>query len=61
MNQIKIFQGIISQSVVTTDNSIQVEFNASHITGIKSANVGEFYRMLTFRFSFQHFSIHSMS
>ena len=43
------------------DNSIQVEFNSSHITGIKSVNVGEFYRKLTFRFSFQHFSIHSMS
>ena len=33
---------------------MQVEFNASHIynTRITSVNVGEFYRIFTFRFSF---------
>ena len=33
---------------------MQVEFNASHIynTRIISVNVGEFYRIFTFRFSF---------
>ena len=32
---------------------MQVEINASHInTRITSVNVGEFYRIFTFRFSF---------
>ena len=43
---------ICSKHDPETTASKQVEFNASHITRITSANAGEFYRIFTFSFSF---------
>ena len=53
--KIKIFREIISLSVVVCSfiDSIQVEFNAFHFDPrITSVNVGEFYRIFAFKFSF---------